>query len=108
MNNLNFEVKPEQNVVVTGPNGSGKSSLFRVLGMPSLVRPFTDYQGELWPLHSGTVTKPPNDEILFVPQKPYLVLGTLRDQIIYPHSKEQMIVSLVCAQITNSSKRKMA
>jgi ABC-type uncharacterized transport system fused permease/ATPase subunit len=29
---LNFEVKPEQNVIVTGPNGSGKSSLFRVLG----------------------------------------------------------------------------
>eukprot|EP01127_Copromyxa_protea_P003335 TRINITY_DN13169_c0_g1_i1.p1 TRINITY_DN13169_c0_g1~~TRINITY_DN13169_c0_g1_i1.p1 ORF type:complete len:445 (-),score=88.52 TRINITY_DN13169_c0_g1_i1:36-1370(-) len=77
---LNFEVKPEQNVIVTGPNGSGKSSLFRVLG-------------ELWPLHAGTVTKPATDQILFVPQKPYLVLGTLRDQIIYPHSKEQMIAN---------------
>jgi len=74
---LTFEVQRNCNVIVTGPNGSGKSSLFRVLG-------------ELWPLHSGTITKPYNDSILFVPQKPYLVLGTLRDQIIYPHSEEEM------------------
>ncbi len=46
--------------MVTGPNGAGKSSLFRVIG-------------ELWPLHSGVMTKPSSDSILFVPQKPYLV-----------------------------------
>jgi len=74
---LSFEVTPGRNVMVTGPNGSGKSSLFRVIG-------------ELWPLHSGTLTKPRNEDFLFVPQKPYQVLGTLRDQIIYPHSIEQM------------------
>lgn len=34
--------------------------------------------------------KPDKEEILFVPQKPYLVLGTLRDQIIYPHTVEDM------------------
>jgi len=75
--NLSFEVKPGMNVMVTGPNGAGKSSLFRLIG-------------ELWPLKSGVLTKPPKEEILFVPQKPYLVLGTLRDQIIYPHTVEQM------------------
>jgi len=74
---LNFEVTPGINVMVTGPNGSGKSSLFRVIG-------------ELWPLHAGTMTKPRSVDFLFVPQKPYQVLGTLRDQIIYPHSLEQM------------------
>jgi ATP-binding cassette subfamily D (ALD) protein 3 len=74
---LNFEVGRYGNVIVTGPNGSGKSSLFRVLG-------------ELWPLHCGTITKPDKENILFVPQKPYLVLGTLRDQIIYPHSEADM------------------
>jgi len=84
---LSFEVKKGQNVMVTGPNGSGKSSLFRVIG-------------ELWPPSafigtptnpvSSVIVKPPKDRILFVPQKPYLVLGTLRDQIIYPHSKEDM------------------
>mmetsp|Transcript_14929 Transcript_14929/g.20864 ORF Transcript_14929/g.20864 Transcript_14929/m.20864 type:complete len:700 (-) Transcript_14929:69-2168(-) len=75
--NLTFQVKPQQNVMVTGPNGSGKSSLFRILG-------------ELWPLHDGIVVKPRKEELLFVPQKPYLVLGTLRDQIIYPHSLDDM------------------
>eukprot|EP01133_Synstelium_polycarpum_P013610 gene13610-16017_t len=75
--NLNFEVKNHQNVMITGPNGSGKSSLFRILG-------------ELWPLHNGTVIKPRKEDILFVPQKPYLVLGTLRDQIIYPHNADDM------------------
>ena len=55
----------------------GKSSLFRIIG-------------ELWPLHSGVLIKPSKEEILFVPQKPYLVLGTLRDQIIYPHEYEDM------------------
>ncbi len=74
---LSFEVKRNQNVMVTGPNGSGKSSLFRILG-------------ELWPLHNGTLVKPRKEHILFVPQKPYLVLGTLRDQIIYPHSLDDM------------------
>eukprot|EP01132_Coremiostelium_polycephalum_P005701 gene5701-7095_t len=74
---LNFQVNPNQNVMITGPNGSGKSSLFRILG-------------ELWPLHNGTVIKPRKEDILFVPQKPYLVLGTLRDQIIYPHNYEDM------------------
>lgn len=74
---LNICVEPMQHVMVTGPNGAGKSSLFRIIG-------------ELWPLHNGVVTKPPKEAILFVPQKPYLVLGTLRDQIIYPHSEKEM------------------
>jgi ABC-type uncharacterized transport system fused permease/ATPase subunit len=55
----------------------GKSSLFRVIG-------------GLWPLHNGELVKPHNADVLFVPQKPYLVLGTLRDQIIYPHSHADM------------------
>lgn len=73
---LNFTVDHE-NVMVTGPNGAGKSSLFRIIG-------------ELWPLAKGTVYKPMNEDILFVPQKPYLVAGTFRDQIIYPHDLAKM------------------
>eukprot|EP00667_Euglena_gracilis_P001665 EG_transcript_1663 len=75
--NLSFEVQPGVNVMVTGPNGCGKSSLFRVIG-------------ELWPLHSGRLCKPEREAVFFVTQRPYMPLGTLRDQIIYPHTLDQM------------------
>jgi hypothetical protein len=38
----------------------------------------------------GTVRKPPASQFILIPQRPYLSLGTLRDQVIYPHSKAQM------------------
>ena len=42
-------------------------------------------------MYGGTVCKPPNHQFTYIPQRPYLCTGTLRDQIIYPHSHAEMI-----------------
>ena len=67
---LNLSIPPGTNVMVTGPNGCGKTSLFRVLA-------------GLWPVETGQVIVPAA-EMMWLPQRPYLVLGSLRDQVTYP------------------------
>lgn len=58
-------------VLVTGPSGSGKSTLFRALA-------------GIWPYGSGTISTPEGRRVLFLPQRPYLPIATLREVLSYP------------------------
>ncbi|CBZ55317.1 hypothetical protein NCLIV_057400 [Neospora caninum Liverpool] len=75
LQNLSFAIQTGKNVFLLGPNGCGKTSLFRILG-------------GLWPLVEGEVRKPKASKLFYIPQRPYMPEGTLRDQVIYPMAYE--------------------
>ncbi len=77
---LSFTITPGAHVLISGPNGAGKSSLARIVG-------------GIWPVYRGLISRPRNiglDGLFILPQRPYLPTGTLRDQVIYPHSEMDM------------------
>lgn len=75
---LNFTLPAGAHTLITGPNGAGKSAIARLLA-------------GLWPTYRGLVSRPRRPGgIMFLPQRPYLPIGTLRDQVIYPHREMDM------------------
>jgi vitamin B12/bleomycin/antimicrobial peptide transport system ATP-binding/permease protein len=67
----NVRIEPGERVLIAGESGTGKTLLFRALA-------------GLWPWGSGTVTRPKERSILYVPRTPYWPPGTLREALCYP------------------------
>lgn len=71
LSDLSLQLRPGDALLVQGPSGVGKTTLLRALA-------------GLWPYATGTVARPAAHESLFLPQRPYLPLGSLRDALAYP------------------------
>ncbi len=71
MENVSFQLTNGQGLLIMGASGCGKSSLLRAIA-------------GLWNSGTGAITRPELDKILFLPQRPYMIIGTLRQQLIYP------------------------
>ncbi len=74
--NLNLSVETGQSLLVVGPSGCGKTSLLRAIS-------------GLWAIQSGQIETPSKGDLLFIPQKPYMTLGSLREQLCYPLDKNR-------------------
>jgi len=72
--NLSVAVAPGEGLLIVGESGSGKSSLLRAIA-------------GLWYCGSGRIVRPRPEDILFLPQQPYMILGTLRSQLLYPQQE---------------------
>ncbi len=72
---LNFTLPPGKSVLIMGPSGTGKSSLLRTIA-------------GLWQSGEGNIERPGLNSLIFLSQRPYMVQGNLRAQLVYPQSEE--------------------
>jgi putative ATP-binding cassette transporter len=73
---VDLKIRQGDSIVLRGPSGSGKTTLFRVLA-------------GLWPFGRGRIGLPQGARVLFLPQKPYLPVGSLKDALVYPDMPEE-------------------
>ena len=76
IHDLSLEVAADQRLLVVGPSGCGKTSFLRLVS-------------GLWSPAAGSVARPSVGDLLFIPQKPYMLLGSLREQLCYPQPPDR-------------------
>ena len=90
LQDISFTLQPGHNVLIKGVSGSGKSTLLRALA-------------GIWPFVTGKINLPKTEELMFIPQKPYIPLGSLREALLYPGKKalsdEELLYLLDLCQI---------
>jgi putative ATP-binding cassette transporter len=74
---LTFELRANQSLLIMGASGTGKSSVLRTIA-------------GLWPGASGSLERPAFDHLMFLPQRPYMVEGSLRAQLLYPYPEQSV------------------
>ncbi len=82
---LSIEINPGMRLLISGSNGAGKSALFRATA-------------GIWSDGSGRVVRPHDKHVMFLPQRAYLIPGTLREQLVYglheQYSDERLLAVL--------------
>jgi len=75
LEDAHVEIAPGERVAITGEPGAGKTLFFRAIT-------------GLWPWGRGSITMPPRDAVMFVPNTPYFAPGLLRDLLCYPRGRD--------------------
>jgi putative ATP-binding cassette transporter len=84
---LSVAVQPGEGLLIVGQSGSGKSSLLRAIA-------------GLWHTGTGCIIRPPLEAMFFLPQRPYMILGSLRDQLVYPDLRADLSEATLRAALT--------
>ncbi len=83
---ISLALQPGESLVIMGPSGVGKSSLLRAIA-------------GLWHSGSGEIIRPTPGDVLFLPQRPYMLLGSLRTQLLYPLADPQTSDNAILAAL---------